>query len=721
MASATDTPGLIAAGAMMNAASAVLFDLDGTLIDTHIDFAFMRREVIRLAQEAGVDPPLEEQPDVLGLVATGCDRLEREQGRDAARRFRAATFARLEEIETAQCAAPVTVEGAAELLATLRASGRKVAVVTRNSRAVSEQLLSHGGLQCDVLLARDDVPRTKPDPEHLLEALRLLSGDKALPIGPEDAVMVGDHWMDVLAGRRAGCRTVGVLRGREASFFDPAPPDLLVNTVANLLEAVSVTPGGLKRRDLIGLAGTGLLSVAVLADSSPGWAQGSLASGTTAEAYELELNDIPSYCSHEHWGSISSFGMVPEGFRADVVAGATPVRRTGLMDVLLDPYFTGWLASSGVDLAALASRLKVGDLRDLTGDALASSWAAISEAARPHRATGTFQAIRLGLLELHGVDIRGPESASQADARVARAYQDVFGWYREAMQRVRMHSVIRPVHPEFYWSETAGKEAEHEAAHMRTVLRIDPFLDFWRPQSPRRDSLAARVGIEPTNPASWRSFLEAVFARAAAGGALGIKQLQAYTRSLEFRQPGDAEVRFRGELSAEEVRTFQDWVVHECCKLANDRRWPHQIHVGTHNLPHSSPLPLASMAARYPHMPVVQLHCWPFPMEAGWLAWRHPNVYLDTCWLAVLNPRYLHEALDTWLGLVPTAKIMCGHDATSIEMAAGALAVLRRTLGEVLGSRVKAGALTNAEARDVAVALMHDNAAALYGWQAPPA
>ena len=31
---------------------------------------------------------------------------------------------------------------------------------------------------------------------------------------------------------------------------------------------------------------------------------------------------------------------------------------------------------------------------------------------------------------------------------------------------------------------------------------------------------------------------------------------------------------------------FQDWIMHECCKQAHDRGWPHQVHVGTHNLPH---------------------------------------------------------------------------------------------------------------------------------------
>ena len=130
-------------------------------------------------------------------------------------------------------------------------------------------------------------------------------------------------------------------------------------------------------------------------------------------------------------------------------------------------------------------------------------------------------------------------------------------------------------------------------------------------------------------------------------------------------------MHWRGELNAEKVRVFQDWVMHECCKQAHDRGWPHQIHVGTHNLSQSSPLPLADMAAQYPRMKIVQLHCWPFLKEAGWLAKYHANIFIDTCWQPVLSPAFFREAMVNWLNYVPASKIMCSHDSTSVEMAVG--------------------------------------------------
>ena len=78
-----------------------------------------------------------------------------------------------------------------------------------------------------LLLTRDDVALTKPNPEHLWEALRLL-GEK-----PEDAAMVGDHFMDIEAGVKAGCAaTLGVLGRNSADWFGPCPPSALARDLA---------------------------------------------------------------------------------------------------------------------------------------------------------------------------------------------------------------------------------------------------------------------------------------------------------------------------------------------------------------------------------------------------------------------------------------------------------------------------------------------------------
>ncbi|MCC6729996.1 MAG: HAD family hydrolase [Chthonomonadales bacterium] len=218
-------------------ARAALFDLDGTLIETHIDFGQMKHEVLRLAEAHGVDRAPLEPLDILSAVEAGREARKVAAGEWAARAFRMEAFALLERIEAAQCASPIPIAGAGELLHHLRLRGVAVGIVTRNCARVSRRLLEAGGLACDVLVTRDDVERPKPDPGHLRAALR------AMGFGGEGdartaSVMVGDHWMDVAAGRAAGLWTVGILRGREPAAFAPAAPDLLVPSMAALAERV---------------------------------------------------------------------------------------------------------------------------------------------------------------------------------------------------------------------------------------------------------------------------------------------------------------------------------------------------------------------------------------------------------------------------------------------------------------------------------------------------
>jgi hypothetical protein len=245
-------------------------------------------------------------------------------------------------------------------------------------------------------------------------------------------------------------------------------------------------------------------------------------------------------------------------------------------------------------------------------------------------------------------------------------------------------------------------------------MRIDPLVGLWAKESPRRDGLAKITGVDPSDARSWREFIAKLFDLAAAHRGIGIKQLQAYTRSLEFLPRKDSEVVWRGDLSPAQVRVFQDWVVHECCKQAHDRGWVHQIHVGTNNITECNPMPLALLAKPYSRMNIVMLHCWPFLKEAGWLAKFYPNIYINTCWQPVLNPEFLAEALTGWLNYVPIYKITCDHDSTSVEMAVGSSLFTREIIAEVLIERTRHLGMNIRDLKSAALDMLHNNAVPLY-------
>jgi phosphoglycolate phosphatase len=211
----------------------VLFDLDGTLLDSAPDFVAtvnaMRASRDRDALAAGLLRPHVSR-GARAMLATGFPDLAPPEI-DAL----VPAFLQVYEGELARHGKPF--EGIEALLGAIEADGARWGIVTNKPEYLARRLLPLLGwdARCAILVGGDSLPARKPDPLPLLHAAREVGVDIA------QCVYVGDDQRDIDAARAAGMRSIVALWGYRLVGDDPASwgGDSLVDTPAQLLDPVT--------------------------------------------------------------------------------------------------------------------------------------------------------------------------------------------------------------------------------------------------------------------------------------------------------------------------------------------------------------------------------------------------------------------------------------------------------------------------------------------------
>lgn len=193
----------------MRPVKAVVFDLDGTLMDSKIDYEKMGNRIRELLASMGLPEPLEDRRKVYRVIRGGAATL-REYG--LPEESLKATIAEMEAIMNGiELEALDTIElrpYAREVVAELHGEGLRLGVATRSHREYTvRSLKKHGMLRLfHRVVARDDVPYPKPDPRHLMHTIELLGVD------PADTLFIGDTTTDLQTADAAGVEFLGYWR-----------------------------------------------------------------------------------------------------------------------------------------------------------------------------------------------------------------------------------------------------------------------------------------------------------------------------------------------------------------------------------------------------------------------------------------------------------------------------------------------------------------------------
>lgn len=193
------------------AIKAVIFDLDGTLVDFAIDFKAIRAEAVQYLIRQGLPPSILSVKESIFETLKKAEIYLRNEGRDAEDVAKikqgALSIANRHELEAARRAA--LISGVLETLKALKNMGITVALFTVNSRRPTAYILQRFRIRgfFETTVTRECVPAVKPDPTHLEAVFG------AIGVKPEESMVVGDDVRDMRCAREAKAIAVGVATG----------------------------------------------------------------------------------------------------------------------------------------------------------------------------------------------------------------------------------------------------------------------------------------------------------------------------------------------------------------------------------------------------------------------------------------------------------------------------------------------------------------------------
>ncbi|HPN32941.1 MAG TPA: amidohydrolase family protein [bacterium] len=325
------------------------------------------------------------------------------------------------------------------------------------------------------------------------------------------------------------------------------------------------------------------------------------------------------------------------------------------------------------------------------------------------RTTGYGRASWLAVHDLYGIDELNESSCIALTEKLQAATQP--GLYRSILKEkagidLSLNDVgHNKLDPEFF----------------RSVERFDQFIDVSSHAEIKQ--LCRQYGASGVTLAEYTQALRRAFQAGLEYGMVGVKSGLAYNRILKYEdisQERALEVfgkLERKQASGEEIKAFQDYMMHRVLDLADEFDLPVQIHTGLQAgngnlITNSHPVHLVNLFMEYPDVTFCLFHgAYPYGPELGALAKNFPNVYIDLCWDYVISPSYSMRNLHEWLETVPSNKIMAfGGDYSVVELVYSHAVMARRCVTEVLTEKVRSRYMTEAEALGIAERILRTNA-----------
>lgn len=213
----------------MDKITTLLFDFDGTLLDTN-ELIIQTFQTVLNAYYPGKY----EREDILPFLGPTLretfESIDPEKTEEMIAEYRTWNLANHDAFAS-------EFDGVTETLRQLKNEGLKMAIVStkRNEMVLRGLRLIEAEDLFDTVIGLDDVQHAKPHPEPLLLAMERLGST------PDETMMIGDNIHDILGGKNAGVRTAGVAwSAKGEKFIRDQNPDYVLQHISDLL---SITAG----------------------------------------------------------------------------------------------------------------------------------------------------------------------------------------------------------------------------------------------------------------------------------------------------------------------------------------------------------------------------------------------------------------------------------------------------------------------------------------------
>jgi predicted TIM-barrel fold metal-dependent hydrolase len=348
-------------------------------------------------------------------------------------------------------------------------------------------------------------------------------------------------------------------------------------------------------------------------------------------------------------------------------------------------------------------------------------WAKAKHDFADARTTSFYRYQAIAFKDLYGVDFDTitDEQARDLDRRVWRNYLDRRWLYEVVTEKANIELMLNDP----YWARFAFQEEYPFAVQVLNVTTLPRGFHAGEFTSADDDpyAFAKKHGLKLDSLDDYLRVLDRLFTEAKAKGCVGLKTTLAYQRTLLFEKvprerAAKAFGKRRSELSPEEVKAFEDFVMWQLAGLSAKHDLPFQIHTGDARLQGSSPMLLLDLIEGNPKTRFALFHGgYPWVSETAAIVMRHRNVWIDSCWLPTISATMARRAFHEWLDVAPSNRILWGADCNHAEGIYGATELTRRVLAEVLAERVERGDATEEDARRIGRQVLRENALALFG------